>query len=90
MTVGIVLLLSGVVLNYVINRRRFYRRGPAGLQHFDNYEKAVGISCLERLGKIFGILLILAGIFFLLSYYICHNDPELRARIEQQTNRSDK
>lgn len=44
--IGIIVFLGGVALNMSINRRRFYRRGPGGLQHFESYGKAVGISYL--------------------------------------------
>lgn len=62
--IGIVLLLAGIALNVSINRRRFYRRGPGGLQYFESYGKAIGTSFLERVGKLLAILLILGGIIF--------------------------
>ncbi len=44
--IGIIVFPGGVALNMSINRRRFYRRGPGGLQHFESYGKAVDISYL--------------------------------------------
>lgn len=66
---GIVLIAVGVTINYLINRRRFYRRGPAGLQHFKTYSGAVATTWLERVGKLIVILLIITGIFFLFAGY---------------------
>jgi hypothetical protein len=66
---GIILIAAGVVINYSINRRRFYRRGPAGLQHFKTYSGAVATTWLERVGKLIAILLILFGVFFLFAGY---------------------
>lgn len=59
---GAVMILTGIIINYAINRRRFYRRGPAGLQHFKTYGGAVVTTWLERLGKLIAIILILLGI----------------------------
>ena len=66
---GIISIAAGGIINYSINRRRFYRRGPAGLQHFRTYSGAVAVTWLERLGKLVAILLICVGIFFLFAGY---------------------
>jgi hypothetical protein len=66
-TVPCGLLLLGICLfiRYQIGRRRFYRRGIGGLQHFSSYRKAVIISLLERLVLFIGNLCALAGLFLL-------------------------
>jgi len=67
--IAIVFLLLGFLLRYWINRRKFNRRGVAGLEGFSSYEKAIAIQFLERLGKILSIFLILIGILFFYGYY---------------------
>lgn len=58
--VALVVLAFG--LNIAINRRRFYRRGVGGLQHFNSYGKAIATTWLERLGKLLAIVLVLSAI----------------------------
>ncbi|WP_312079385.1 molybdenum ABC transporter permease [Chryseobacterium sp.] len=67
--ISIVFLLLGFALRYWINRRKFNRRGVAGLEGFSSYEKATAVRFLERIGKIVSIFLILIGILFLYGYY---------------------
>jgi hypothetical protein len=38
---GIIALFIGVSLRYWINRRKFYRRSPMGVEGFSSYEKSV-------------------------------------------------
>ncbi|WP_433863855.1 molybdenum ABC transporter permease [Sphingobacterium thalpophilum] len=85
--IGIILLLGGIALNISINRRRFYRRGPGGLQHFESYGKAVGTTFLERIGKIIAFLLIVIGLFFTISYFLL---PDLKREIQRQQNLEQK
>jgi hypothetical protein len=63
---GIILLIGGAGINYAVNRRRFYRRGVGGLQHFKTYSGAVVTSWFERLCKLIAIALIVFGIGMLL------------------------
>lgn len=60
---GIILIAVGLALRYIVGRNRFNRRGPAGLQQYDSYNRALGTSLFERLLKILGTLMILGGIF---------------------------
>ncbi len=62
--IAAVLFIVGIVVNTAINRRRFYRRGAGGLQHYDSYGKAVAITWLERLGKLVALVIILFAIGF--------------------------
>lgn len=87
--IGLVLFLLGVVLNVSINRRRFYRRGPGGLQHFESYGKAVGVSFMERIGKIVALLFIVAGLFLIASYFLLP-DVKREARRQQIESRGRK
>ncbi|WP_313101705.1 molybdenum ABC transporter permease [Epilithonimonas sp.] len=61
-------LVLGFILKYWINRRRFNRRGAAGIEGFNSYESALWIKMLERLGKWLAYALILFGLFFLWRY----------------------
>lgn len=62
---GLILSALGLVIRYQIGRRRFNRRGMAGLQQFPTYRKAVLITLLERLILTVGNLSLLAGLFLL-------------------------
>ncbi|MGF7072365.1 hypothetical protein [Mucilaginibacter sp. 3215] len=46
---AIILLLIGLLLRYLIGRRRFNRRNIAGLQHFRSYSQALFITTFEKL-----------------------------------------
>ncbi len=41
MTIGVVLLIIGFGLKYIINRRRFNRRSITGIELFHSYEQAL-------------------------------------------------
>lgn len=63
-TIGIIACVLGLVIRYFVNRRRFNRRSPQGVQMFDNYEKAFFTTIGETIAKVVGFLLILGGLFF--------------------------
>lgn len=60
--IAAVVVIIGIVINTTINRRRFYRRGPGGMQHFNSYGKAVLTTWVERLGKLLVLVLVLIAI----------------------------
>lgn len=60
---GSIALIIGIAIRYVIGRRKFNRRSSTGMQQFSSYEKAVGITLVERFFRFIGLLLILAGLF---------------------------
>jgi hypothetical protein len=62
---GLIFSAIGLFIRYQIGRRRFNRRGMAGLQQFQNYGKAVVTTLCERLILIIGNLCLLAGLFLL-------------------------
>ncbi|TZF83599.1 molybdenum ABC transporter permease [Pedobacter sp. BS3] len=64
---GIIMIAVAIVINYSINRRRFYRRGPGGLQHFNRYSESVIVTVAERLGKFIALVLFLLGIGALMA-----------------------
>jgi hypothetical protein len=62
---GILLTAIGLFIRYHISRRRFNRRGIAGLQHFSSYGKALMITTIERLFSLIARLCLLAGMLLL-------------------------
>lgn len=70
--VGICLLGGGFGLRVWVERKRFYRRGPGGLQHFSRYSKAVLISMVEGFLMFVSIPMMILGmlILFLWSIYL--------------------
>ncbi|PZX57611.1 hypothetical protein LV84_01739 [Algoriphagus ratkowskyi] len=71
-SVGICLLVGGFGLRVWVERKRFYRRGPGGLQHFSRYSKAVLISMGEGFLMFVSIPVMILGmlILFLWSIYL--------------------
>lgn len=67
--ISITFLLLGFSLRYWINRRKFNRRGVAGIKGFSSYEKGTFVRFFERIGKILSIIFILIGILFFYGYY---------------------
>jgi len=61
-----ILLGLGLLIRYWIGRRRFNRRGIAGLQLFSSYEKWWITTRIEDLFNFLGLLAILAGAFLLI------------------------
>lgn len=61
---GIFMVIAGLVLNYIINRRRFNRGGgyAGGAQWFNSYESYWFITFIEKLGKVIVFILILFGL----------------------------
>ena len=68
--VGICLLGGGVALRVWVKRRRFYRRGPGGLQHFSRYRKAVLLSNFEGFLMLVSIPMMILGMLVLFSWCI--------------------
>jgi len=63
---AIILLAIGLSLRYIIGRRRFNRRGVAGLQHFKSYVVALIVMFIEKLVNIVATLIIIGAIFLYL------------------------
>jgi hypothetical protein len=61
-----ILIAIGLLVRYLINRRRFNRRGIAGLQLFSSYEKWWLVTRIEALFYFLGLLAIGAGIVLLI------------------------
>lgn len=63
------MVVIGLAIRYVISRRRFYRRGIGGLQHFRSYERGVFITFMEWIFSLLSFLILLGGIVTLGLYY---------------------
>jgi hypothetical protein len=61
-----ILIGTGLLVRYIISRRRFNRRGLAGLQLFSSYEKWWLTTRIEALFYFLGLLAIGAGLFLLI------------------------
>ncbi|MCK0125116.1 molybdenum ABC transporter permease [Gelidibacter sp. F2691] len=68
LVIGILFLIVGLGLRYWINRRKFYRRSITGAEAFSSYEKSVGITFIERVGKWVAYALIIFGVLSLWVY----------------------
>ncbi|MCR8560321.1 hypothetical protein KXD93_21895 [Mucilaginibacter sp. BJC16-A38] len=55
-----------MAIRYIISRRRFNRRGVAGLQQFSSYEKWWITTRIENLFNLLALMAILAGAFLLI------------------------
>lgn len=56
------LIGAGLLIRYIIGRRRFNRRGVAGLQLFSSYEKWWLTTRIEAFFYFLGLLAIVVGV----------------------------
>jgi hypothetical protein len=70
---GLAVWVPAGIVSYMINRRRFMRRNPAGIEEFESYGNFVvthwletGFMLLARLAKLGGGLYVVLGILNLL------------------------
>lgn len=66
-THGIYLAIAGLVIRFIVGRRRFNRRGIGGLQHFNSYLVALIVMTIEWLFNLAGLLAIIIGVFLLIA-----------------------
>lgn len=66
---GGIILLLGILLVRFVNRRRFNRRGPGGLQHFSSYDSSVVIRIFELIVKIVAYIMIICSLALLVNGY---------------------
>jgi len=64
---AIILLAVGIALRLWVNRRRFYRRGLGGLQHYSSYGRALFTTVFETLIMVAGFFLIVAAIILFIT-----------------------
>nr|WP_294921777.1 hypothetical protein [uncultured Flavobacterium sp.] len=68
--IGIFFVVLGFVIRYKVNKRRFNRRGPGGLQHFKNYQQAWLVTLIERILMVLSFIIIVTGLIFSLAVVI--------------------
>ncbi|REA63424.1 hypothetical protein DSL64_02965 [Dyadobacter luteus] len=66
---GTLSVLAGLLLRLLIGKRKFERRGAAGLQRFDSFWSFLIIIFLESVGAAVSLLLTLIGILLLIAGY---------------------
>lgn len=69
-TIGIFFVILGFIIRYKIIKRRFNRRGLAGLQHFKNYEQAWLVTLIERILMVLSFIMIVTGLILSLTVVI--------------------
>ncbi|MEO8949926.1 MAG: molybdenum ABC transporter permease [Mucilaginibacter sp.] len=63
---AIILLVIGLTLRYIISKRRFNRRGIAGMQYFKSYSVALVTTIIERIVNFIAALMIIGAIILFL------------------------
>ena len=81
---GLTIIFIGLMFRYWVNRRRFNRRNGAGKQGFHNYEERVSFPIIEKLIKLIGLLLLLAGLFLITIDWFNHYCSSKNS-VKQQT-----
>lgn len=71
--VGVVLVITGIIIRYMIGRNRFNRRSITGVETFSSYERMNLTRLLEWLGSIIGLLLIIGGIIMVVLALLNHH-----------------
>lgn len=61
--------IMGLAVRYYIGKRRFYRRGAGGLQHYSNYWVAIVSTIIEWIGQLIAYILIKSGTALLLAWF---------------------
>jgi cbb3-type cytochrome oxidase subunit 1 len=83
--IGIVAVILGGTLRYWVNRNRFNRRNPSGLEQFSSYNKSVAVTAYESVIKNIGTLLLLVGLlFFAIHFYSKTNVERFRKQKTEQ------
>ena len=70
--IAIFLIGAGLLTRYHIGRRRFNRRGIAGIQQFSSYGKAVCTLAIEKLLLFLATLCLLAGMVLSVNEILHH------------------
>ena len=64
----ILLLGLGLFIRYHVGRRRFNRRGIAGMQIYSSYFRAILTTIIETLFNLIGLLFIVIGLIGLIVH----------------------
>ncbi|WP_194975849.1 hypothetical protein [Aquiflexum lacus] len=66
---GWLMVVIGLAIRYAISRRKFYRRGIGGLEHFRSFEKGMIITGVEKVLSLLAFLMLWGGVLMLGYYY---------------------
>jgi hypothetical protein len=64
------LIVVGIIINFIISRRKFNRRAMTGAQGFRSYEGAMVTRFFEKIIRIVAVLMVITGILFLIRPYL--------------------
>ena len=67
--IGIICITISIYLRYWRGKRKFNRRNLAGLETFNSYKDSLLTIYLENFARFLSILLMVVGIFILLSAF---------------------
>ncbi|WP_135230180.1 hypothetical protein [Deinococcus fonticola] len=70
MTIGILMVVVGAVLQFWLGNRAFKRRNQSGLETFSSYGKAMGTQAGERIILVISRLLIFVGLVWVGSAWL--------------------
>lgn len=85
-SIGLILILGGLAFRIYVNRRRFYRRGLGGLQHYSRYSKAISSSVYERILLFLSIPAMILGMAVLFLWYVMIKDFDFNEENENREN----
>lgn len=66
---GSIILVLGLLLVRFVSRRRFNRRGPGGLQHYNSYDDSIVIRVFEWIVKMIAYIMIICSLALLVHGY---------------------
>ncbi|MFP9097756.1 hypothetical protein ACLI09_01775 [Flavobacterium sp. RHBU_24] len=69
LVLGILMLLMGIILKYIIGKRRFRRRTLGNMEVFKNYNSSLYIPFFEKIVVLFSWLFMLGGVFLIGLWY---------------------
>jgi uncharacterized membrane protein len=67
---GVIVLVAGIAIRYVIAKRVFNRRAVTGMQLFRSCGQSLFTRFLEWIAKLTGTLIIIIGAILLIWHYV--------------------
>lgn len=83
-TKGWLLIGVGIVIRYIIARRKFNRRGVGGLQHYRSFERGVLTTFFEWVFRWAAILMMVYGVLCLLAGLARRDKAREQAQRQEQ------
>lgn len=84
---GTILIVVGFIVQLIIGRNRFYRRGPGGLQEFSSYRRSLLSRIFEWIFGKLAFLMILFGMFLLGIHFFnkCQAEKHKARQLKEST-----